>query len=128
MTEQRERPRITLEPAGANLRILFGGEVLADSDAALVLREGSLPPVFYVPKKDVRWDLATPTERSTHCPYKGDAFYWSVSAGGKSAENAIWGYPDAIEAVRPIRDCVAFYWNKMDAWFLGGKALDAPPL
>jgi uncharacterized protein (DUF427 family) len=99
MAPAKQSPTITLLPAGAPVRIMFAGEELVNTDDALVLREGSLPPVLYIPKADVRWELTTATDRSTHCPYKGDAQYWSVSANGKTAENAIWSYPDPIESV-----------------------------
>jgi len=126
MADRKEPPTITLEPADARLRVEFGGEILAESDRALILREGRLAPVFYIPKDAIRWELAAPTDRVTHCPYKGDAQYWSVTAGGKTVENAIWAYPQAIDEVAPIRDCVALYWDKMDAWFLCGERLENP--
>jgi uncharacterized protein (DUF427 family) len=126
MAPAKQSPTITLLPAGAPVRIMFASEELVNTDDALVLREGSLPPVLYIPKADVRWELTTATDRSTHCPYKGDAQYWSVSANGKTAENAIWSYPDPIESVSAIGDCVALYWDKMDAWFLGDQQLTGP--
>ncbi len=126
MATGKQPPKITLEPAGKPLRVEFGGETLVETDGALILREGSLPPVLYVPKADVRWDLTEATDRSTHCPYKGDAQYWSVSANGKTAENAIWSYPQPIDSVAQIANCVALYWNKMDAWYLGGEHLPEP--
>lgn len=126
MNNGKTRPAITLTPFGKSVRVEFAGETVAESAGALVLREGSLPPVLYIPKADVNWALAAPTERRTHCPYKGDACYWSVSVNGRAAENAIWAYPDAIEAVAAIRGCVAFYWDKMDAWYLGGQKADRP--
>lgn len=126
MSDGKTPPTITLTPLGKSVRVEFAGETVAESDGALVLREGSLPPVLYIPKADVNWALAEPTERSTHCPYKGDACYWSVSANGRAAENAVWAYPDAIEAVEAIRGCVALYWDKMDAWYLGGQKTDRP--
>lgn len=121
MAEGKTPPTITLTPFGRNVRVEFGGATVADSDGALVLREGRLPPVLYIPKADVNWQLTEATDRSTHCPYKGDASYWSVSANGQTAENAIWAYPQAIDSVAAIRGCVALYWDKMDAWYLGGE-------
>ncbi len=126
MAERKTPPTITLEPLGKQVRVEFAGEAVADTANALVLREGALPPVLYIPKGDIRWDLTQATDRSTHCPYKGDASYWSVTANGQTAENAIWGYPQAIDAVAPIRECVVLYWNKMGAWYLGGEKADAP--
>ena len=126
MQEGKEAPVITLTPIGKSVRVEFAGETIAETDGALVLREGRLPPVLYIPKAGVRWHLTEATSRSTHCPYKGDACYWSVHANGRTAENAIWRYPAAIDDVAAIRDCVAFYWDRMDAWYLGGDKVDAP--
>lgn len=121
MAEGKTPPTITLEPFGNSVRVEFAGATVAESNGALVLREGRLPPVLYIPKDDVRWALTAASERSTHCPYKGDASYWNVSTNGRTAENAIWAYPQAIDSIAAIRDCVAFYWDKMDAWYLGGE-------
>jgi len=117
---------ITLEPAPAGVRIEFAGTVLANSDRALILREESLPPAFYIPREDVHWQALSESDRQSFCPYKGTARYWSVRVGDRAAENAVWSYPQAIDTVAPIRDCVAFYWNKMDAWYLGGERLSEP--
>lgn len=128
MAEAKIPPTITLEPLGKSVQVAFAGETVAESDGALVLREGSLPPVLYIPRDDVQWALTAATTRSTHCPYKGDATYWSVTANGRTAENAIWAYPQAIESVAAIRGCVAFYWEKMDAWYLGGEKAASLPV
>ncbi|MFQ5693930.1 MAG: DUF427 domain-containing protein, partial [Nitrospinota bacterium] len=53
----------------------------------------------------------------TRCPYKGDASYWTVTAGGRTAENAVWSYEDPIDEVAGIEGHMAFYWDRMDAWF-----------
>ena len=126
MATGKSPPTITLDPIGKSVRVEFAGEAIAETDGALILREGRLPPVLYIPKTAVRWDLTEATSRSTHCPYKGDACYWSIHANSRTAENAIWGYPQAIDAVAPIRDCVAFYWDKMDAWYLDGVKAETP--
>ncbi|MCA8929202.1 MAG: DUF427 domain-containing protein [Alphaproteobacteria bacterium] len=117
---------ITLEPAPAPVRVEFAGTTLAESDRALILREETLPPAFYIPRADVRWEALRESDRQSFCPYKGTARYWSVQVGDREAENAVWGYPEAIDAVAPIRDCVAFYWNRVDAWYLDDRRLDAP--
>ena len=126
MAETKKPHAITFEPAAAPLRIEFGGEVVAETDAALILREGALPPVAYIPNADVRWELMQETDHQSFCPYKGTARYWSVTAGGKTAENAVWAYPEPIAAVTEIQDRVAFYWNRMDAWHLGGEKMEKP--
>ncbi len=96
---------------------MFNGEVVADSTRAVYLFETSHLPVYYFPREDVRFDLLQPTSHSTHCPYKGDASYWSIAVGDRVAENAVWGYPTPIETCPDISGHVAFYWNRVDRWF-----------
>lgn len=89
-----------------------GGEILADTREALELREASYPPVYYVPRKDVRMERLTKTEHSSHCPFKGDASYFSIAGG---AENAVWSYETPFDEVRAIEGALAFYGKKVDA-------------
>ena len=60
--------------------------------------------------------MLEPSDHSTHCPFKGDASYWSVRVGDRLAENAVWGYPEPIDDAPPLVGYYAFYWNKMDEW------------
>ncbi len=107
---------IDVEPCPKRVRVEFGGETVADSLGVLTLREQGHLPVYYFPKADVRMDLMTPTDHQTHCPHKGDARYWTIAAGGATAENAVWAYDDPFEQMAILKDHVAFYWNKMDRW------------
>src|SRR5919108_521322 len=75
-----------------HVRVFFGGEAIADSKRAKLVREAEVLPAYYFPKGDVRTDLFILSEYTTQCPIKGDATYWSVRAGGKSAEDAAWSY------------------------------------
>jgi uncharacterized protein (DUF427 family) len=106
-----------LEESPKRVRVMFGGEVVADSRHAKLLHEAGLLPVYYFPMEDVRTDLLEESDHTTQCPFKGDASYWSVKAGDRVAENAVWGYPEPIDSCPPISGHVAFYWNKMDAWY-----------
>jgi uncharacterized protein (DUF427 family) len=124
MTETRESGfktnpdyKITFELSPRRVRVKFGDETIADSTSAHLLFETRHLPVYYFPKADVRMDLLAPTDHHTFCPYKGTASYWTVSAAGKTAGNAVWGYPDPFDEVAAIKDFVAFYWNRMDGWF-----------
>ena len=74
-------------------------------------------PVYYFPRTDVRMDLLQRTAHSTHCPFKGDASYWSVKVGDRVAENAVWSYEDPYPQTMEIKDYLAFYWNRMDHWY-----------
>jgi uncharacterized protein (DUF427 family) len=109
--------QVRLEPNERRVRVVFGGEVVADSSSTLYLFETGHLPVYYFPRDDVRFDLLEPTSHHTHCPYKGDASYYTVVAGGQRYENAVWAYPDPIESVPELRDYVAFYWARADAWY-----------
>jgi uncharacterized protein (DUF427 family) len=106
---------ITIERNPNRVQVTFNGTVIADTRRALVLREGPLPPAQYIPREDVTMDFLRPTTHSTHCPFKGDASYFTVNAGGKTAENAVWTYEAPLPAVADIKNYVAFYPDKMDA-------------
>ncbi|MDJ0949152.1 MAG: DUF427 domain-containing protein [Alphaproteobacteria bacterium] len=109
--------RVIVEPSPRRVRVAFAGETVADSTDMLLLHETGHLPVYYFPRTDVRTDLLAPSEHRTHCPYKGDASYWTVRVGDKSAENAAWSYETPIEQVAAIKGHVAFYWDPMDHWY-----------
>ena len=109
--------RVDVETSPRLVRVVFGGEDIARSEAALLMRETAHTPVYYFPPADVRMDLMRPTERSSHCPFKGDASYWTIAVADRVAENAVWSYRDPYDEVAAIKDHVAFYWDEMDAWF-----------
>lgn len=105
---------ITIEPNPKRVRVTFNGAVVAESGRALTLREASYPPVQYIPREDAAMALLRRTERSTHCPYKGDAAYYSIEAGDRRAENAIWSYEAPYPAVAAIAGHLAFYPDRVD--------------
>ncbi|MEV0692346.1 DUF427 domain-containing protein [Streptomyces sp. NPDC050388] len=97
--------RITVERSDRHVRVVHGGEVLAESDRALVLRETGCPARYYIPPEDVRLDLLTPSGTHSHCPFKGTASYWSRP----DAADLVWAYPDPQPAVGDIKDHLCFY-------------------
>lgn len=100
------------------VRVFAGGELIADSKRAMLLRETRHTPVYYFPVDDVRMELLERTDHGSHCPYKGDAIYWTLNVGEKVEENAVWSYPEPLDDEVPdLNGYVAFYWNKFDAWF-----------
>ncbi len=109
--------KITFERSPRRVRVKFGGEIIADSTAAHLLFETRHLPVYYFPRADVRTDLLRATDHHSFCPYKGTASYWTVAAGAKEAENAVWGYPEPFDEVAAIGDYLAFYWNRMESWW-----------
>jgi len=108
--------RVVVEPCGKRLRVVFAGETIADSRDTLVLHETRLPPVSYFPRKDVRMDLLERTDHHTHCPFKGNASYWTLRAGNQVAENAVWSYEHPLNDAQAIQGYLAFDWDAMEAW------------
>jgi uncharacterized protein (DUF427 family) len=109
--------KVTLEQSPRRVRVRFNGDTIADSTNAHLLFETRHLPVYYFPRADVRTDLLIPTDHHTFCPYKGTAAYWTIHVGGRSAENAVWGYPDPYDEVPQLKDFVAFYWDRVDSWY-----------
>jgi uncharacterized protein (DUF427 family) len=106
---------ITIEANPHRVRVLVGGVIVAETTRALTLREATLPPVQYIPREDAQMDLFDRTDHASHCPYKGDAAYYTISAGGIVARNAVWTYEEPYAAVKEIAGRLAFYPGKVDA-------------
>ncbi|HEY6024911.1 MAG TPA: DUF427 domain-containing protein [Pseudolabrys sp.] len=106
---------ITIAPNGKRVRVIFAGRVIADTTHALTLKEAGYKPVFYVPRADAAMQLLKPTDHHTHCPYKGDANYFTIHADGRSSENAAWSYEQPFPAMAEIKEYLAFYPNRVDA-------------
>jgi uncharacterized protein (DUF427 family) len=105
---------ITIAHSNKRVRVTFGGQVVADTTHALNLKEASYPAVLYIPRADAKMGLLKKTDNATHCPYKGDASYYSIQADGKIAENAVWSYEQPFPAMAEIKDYLAFYPNRVD--------------
>ncbi len=105
---------ITITPNHRRVRVTFGGRVIAESAHALALKEASYPAVQYIPRSDADMSLFTRTDHGTHCPYKGDASYYSLKVDGRTAENAVWSYEEPYPATAEIKGYLAFYPNRVD--------------
>src|SRR3978361_2521599 len=101
---------VTVGPFKGRVVVEVNGEVLADTQHALQLNEARYPPVYYVPRSDTRMDRLVPTDHLTHCPFKGDASYFSVIGGAK---NAVWSYEHPYDEVRSIQQYLAFYPDRV---------------
>jgi uncharacterized protein (DUF427 family) len=104
---------ITLERARRRWRVLLAGEVIADSAQAIVLREAHYPARVYFPRADVAMARLARSGRTSHCPYKGDAAYYSVSANGQVAGDAVWTYEQPFPAMAAIEGLLSFYPDKV---------------
>src|SRR4029450_3423972 len=115
------------EPYPRRVRAFLDGIAVVDSSRALLLLEARHLPVYYFPPEDVRTELLEPTDTSTHCPHKGHASYWSVRAGDRVAQDAVWSYQDPLPGRTDIKGYLAFYWNQTDAWFEEDDEVFVPP-
>ena len=108
--------RVEARPASAHVRVIYEGELIADTREAVELHESTgegkktvAPVVYYIPRKDVRMDRLVRSSHSTHCPFKGDASYFSVVGG---PENAVWSYESPYDEMLAIKERLAFYPDK----------------
>ena len=106
---------ITIAANPARVVVSVAGRVVADTRAALTLREAAYPPVQYIPRQDVDMSLLERTSHATYCPYKGDCAYYSIPLGGERSVNAVWSYEAPFAAVAAIKDHVAFYPSRVEA-------------
>jgi uncharacterized protein (DUF427 family) len=105
---------ITLERNPRRVRVIFNGHVVADTTNALTLKEATLSPVFYIPREDADMSVYERTAHATHCPYKGDAAYFTLRVGERVADNAVWTYEHPFPAMEQITGRLAFYRNRVD--------------
>jgi uncharacterized protein (DUF427 family) len=106
-----------LEPTPKRIRAVVAGEAVADSRRAMLLQESGHQPIYYFPPEDVRADLFEPSAKHTHCPKKGEASYYTIRLGDRVVKDAAWYYPQPIDGAPPIKDLIAFYWDRIDQWF-----------
>jgi len=106
---------VSIEANPFRVVVTVGGKIVADTRNALTLREASYPTVQYIPRRDVDMTALTRSEHTTYCPYKGEASYYSIPAGGDRSANAAWTYENPFEAMAQIKDHIAFYPNRVDA-------------
>ncbi|KQT83154.1 DUF427 domain-containing protein [Aurantimonas sp. Leaf443] len=99
---------IAIAPARGAVVVDFHGAIVASTKRALRLSEDGYEPVYYIPKEDVEMAFLHETNRRTTCPHKGEARYWSISAEGMAAENAVWAYDTPKAGVAQIAGHVAF--------------------
>jgi uncharacterized protein (DUF427 family) len=106
-------PRV--EPTSKRIRVIFNGVTIADSTRAYRVLETSHPPVYYIPREDIRMEFFNLTSRRTFCEYKGAASYWTVKVNGKTAPDSAWSYETPSPGYEAIKGCLAFYAGRMDA-------------
>lgn len=116
-SQQRSDHHVAFAPCPKRVRAIVNGKTVADSLCAGLVFETGHHPVYYFPREDIRMDFLERTNHRTHCPYKGDASYWTLSVGNRAVENAVWSYEQPLSAMERIKGLLAFYWDKVDHWF-----------
>jgi uncharacterized protein (DUF427 family) len=116
-----------LEPSTKLIRVVFNGEVVAETSRAIRVLETSHPPVYYIPLDDVETKLLERSSRSTFCEWKGRARYHTITVGDRRSTDAAWSYPDPTRAFEPIRDHLAFYPSKVDECTVDGEVVQSQP-
>jgi uncharacterized protein (DUF427 family) len=111
--------RVDVLQSSRHVRVVVDGVTVADSRAPHILYETGLPPRYYLPMTDVRLDLLTPTDSTSHCPYKGTASYWSVTVGGRVHENLVWAYRAPLPESQKVAGLMCFYNEKVELWVDG---------
>ena len=119
--------RVVLKPSDNRIKATFRGRTIAVSSHVLVMRETRLPSVFYFPRDDICMEFLTRTDHRTHCPFKGDASYWTLKVGEASVENAAWSYEDPYDEARGVKARVAFMWGAIDTWLADDQQIVDQP-
>jgi len=106
---------ITFEAEPKRMHVVFNGQTIADSTRTLMLFETRHADIHYYPRANVNMDFLRRTDHHTHCPYKGNAAYWSIEVGGETVENAAWSYEQPFEDVAEIKGYISFYLDRLNA-------------
>ena len=114
-----------IEDFSLSVKIVFNGEIIAESMNAKRVLEKGHPPVYYLPKQDINYKLLKPSSRRTWCEWKGQAKYYDVVVGNRVSRNAAWFYPDPTPEFIRIAGYAAFYAGKMEACFVGDERVEA---
>lgn len=113
MTKECKDADITISPINGMVKIFLDDAFIGESNNAVGLQEGTYPLRYYLPPTDIDPKYLTRSDHTSHCPFKGDARYHNLSAGGKPAENAVWYYDDPCPLVEPVRDHLSFWGDRV---------------
>ncbi|MEB3291478.1 MAG: DUF427 domain-containing protein [Leptolyngbya sp.] len=116
-----------LEDDSRRIRVIFNGEVIADSCQAKRVLETSHPPVYYLPPEDVQMAYFQPTPKATFCEWKGLATYYTIAVGDRQVENGAWAYPEPTAPFQAIAHYIAIYPGKMEACYVDDERVQAQP-
>ena len=105
---------LAITPHPGRVVVFFAGRAVVDTTQALDLAEGAMRPVLYVPRQDADMSAFVRTARHTHCPFKGDASYFTLKVEGREAQNAVWTYETPLPGAAAIAGHLAFYPDQVE--------------
>ncbi len=114
--DEAPRHRILFEGFPRRMRAFVGDRHVLDSTRGMLLHESNIKPVYYAPIEDFADDVLVASDHTTHCPFKGDASYWSLKVGDRVIENAVWHYPEPVAESPWLEGYAALFWDKADLW------------
>lgn len=118
--------RVDVVASSRPVRVILGGETIAETRRAHFLFETRLPTRYYIPAEDVRMDLLVPSDKVSRCPYKGEARYWSAKIGDKVFPDIVWSYPEPIAECPKVKGLLSFFNEQVDAILVDGKEVPRP--
>ncbi|MEM9266638.1 MAG: DUF427 domain-containing protein [Cyanobacteria bacterium P01_F01_bin.13] len=118
------RPPALVDSA-KHIKIVFNGQVIAESHQTKRVLETSHPPVYYIPPADIVMDYLTEVAGTTFCEWKGRAYYYTLTVGDRVAERVAWYYPTPTDRFKPITNYVAVYPSAMDACYVDGERVQS---
>lgn len=118
--------RVDVVDSSRPVRVVLGGETIAETRRARFLFETRLPTRYYIPPEDVRMDLLVPSDKTTRCPYKGQARYWSARIGERVFPDIVWSYPEPIPECPKIKGYLCFFNEQVDAILVDGIEMPRP--
>jgi uncharacterized protein (DUF427 family) len=111
--------RVDILPSSRHVRVEVGGVTIAETAKPTLLFETALPTRYYLPRTHVRMDLLTPSEMVSHCPYKGEAEYWSLRIGDEVLADVAWSYRTPLPESQKVAGLISFYTEKVDLYVDG---------
>jgi uncharacterized protein (DUF427 family) len=113
--------RVDILPSSRRVRVEVDGVTIAESARPTLLFETGLPVRVYLPKTDVRMDLLVPSDTASHCPYKGQASYWSLTLGEETLRDVAWSYRAPLPESQKIAGLLCFYPDRVDVYVDGER-------
>src|SRR5713226_63395 len=118
--------RVDVLQSSRHVRIVVGGETVAETRRPRLLFETYHPTRYYIPREDIRMNLLEPSNTRTRCPYKGIASYWSARINGKLYQDIVWSYQEPIPECPKIKGLLCFFNERVDAIYVDGERMPIP--